>query len=490
MGAHFGGRGLKRNVAFVSRALAAALLAGVAIASGAGAASKPNPHAELDCNYCHLDTPRFGVDTVDTVNFWRGEGDEPQLCERCHGPEANFHPLGVTPGPEHLGTRAPEHLPLGKSEDVRGLVVCTTCHFLHAADADHALLRGFPGADDPTLFLNWQELCRECHGAGLERRSPHAGDERSCSFCHSTRPVAGQPAAVTPAGSRLCEFCHGPRDEAHSAGVNPFKSPQPCTGCHDPHLGKDHPARLKASYFDTMREAVTLNPHRKRVFCFACHTDAKPGVLRDPDLVALCQRCHGSGKILSMNHPMTKVPAGYTIPQGWPLAGGAMTCLTCHFAGHAPGTVAGRPDEPAGAPHQLRGGVAGEYNTVCFRCHKREQWAGRNPHQESGQKNTGCTLCHVKQPVQGEDRETVSRFVADINILCLSCHDRGDHPVGVRHTVMLTAKMPVIPDQLPLGTGGRITCATCHNPHGYPQADHGLREFMKPSAFCLRCHKL
>ena len=112
------------------------------------AAAKPNPHAALDCGYCHSDTPRFGVDTVDTVNFWRAEGDEPHLCERCHGPEANFHPLGVTPGPTHLGTRPPAHLPLGKSEAVRDQVVCVTCHFVHAANADWALLRGFPGSDE------------------------------------------------------------------------------------------------------------------------------------------------------------------------------------------------------------------------------------------------------------------------------------------------------------------------------------------------------
>ena len=470
-------------------AVAAVALCFVAVAA-TDAATKLNPHAALDCNYCHSDTPRFGVDTRETVSFWRAEGDEPQLCERCHGPEANFHPLGVVPGPEHLGTRTPLNLPLGTSEDVRGQVVCITCHFVHAADADWALLRGFPGSNDAGAFATWQDLCRDCHGAGLEKRSPHAGDNRSCAFCHSTKPLPGQKAMLTPVAGRLCEFCHGSKGEAHYAGVNPFKSPQQCTGCHDPHLGKDRPARLRAGYFDAIRDTVTLNPHRKRTLCFACHADGKPGALRGGSMVALCQRCHGSGEIPGMSHPMAKVPAGYTIPQGWPVTDGALTCLTCHFPGHVAGAVAGRPDEPPGAPHLLRGGEAGSPAAVCVRCHARDQWAGKNPHREAAREKKGCALCHVKQPVWGQDRAGTVSLVADVNILCLACHDRADHPGGIRHTVTLTAAMPVVPELLPLGTGRRITCATCHNPHIDPPDGHRLRGTKEPTAFCLRCHKL
>jgi predicted CXXCH cytochrome family protein len=463
--------------------LAAAL---VALAAAAPVlAATPNPHADLECTFCHSDTPRFGVDTRDTVNFWRAEGDEPHLCEGCHGPEANFHPLGVAPDPKRMDTRAPRRLPLGTSEAVRGQVVCITCHFVHAADADHSLLRGFPGSDDPGLFTAWQDLCRECHGAGLEKRSPHAGDERSCAFCHSNRPQAGKPVTVTPSGRRLCEFCHGFKQEKHYAGVNPFKEPQDCTGCHDPHSGKDRPARLRAGYIDPIRDAVTLNPHLKRTFCFACHADGKPSPLQAAATVAVCQRCHGSGKIPGMSHPMNKVPAGYAIPQGWPLVDGAMTCVTCHVPGHAPGVIAGRPDEPA-APYLLRGAVGGERTAVCFRCHARNQWTGRSPHREVAQKQTGCTQCHAVNPEEGDPES----FVADINIVCLACHDNREHPGETRHTVTLTAAMPEVPGSLPLGTGRRITCATCHDPHLDSPAGHRLRGASEPTAFCLRCHKL
>lgn len=450
------------------------------------AASKPNPHATLDCSFCHVTTPRFGFDTVDTVDFWRAEGDEPQLCERCHGEEANIHPLGVTTDPLRPGTREPKRLPLGKSEAVSGQVVCVSCHFLHASDADHALLRGFPGSLRPGMFATLQDLCRECHGADLEKRSPHNESGGSCVFCHSTKPSPGQPAAVTAAGRKLCEFCHGKKDESHYAGVNPYKELQDCTGCHDPHLGKGHPARLKIGYFDPIRDSVTLNPHRKRTLCFACHPAGKPGPVQGADVVALCQRCHGSGKITGMSHPMARVATGMTVPQGWPLVGGAMTCLTCHFAGHSRGAVAPRPDEPENALFMLRGDEAGARSAVCSRCHPKNQWAGRNPHQDAARKNTGCTLCHAADPEAGD----ADIFVADINIVCLACHDDEEHPGGIRHTVTLKPGMPEVSGALPLGTGRRITCATCHDPHLDSPAGHRLRGGKEPSAFCLRCHKL
>jgi len=470
-------------------ALAAAVL-GVLCMFPAGAGAKPNPHATLDCGYCHAEIPRFGVDTLETVTFWRAEGDEPKLCLRCHGAEANIHPLGVVPAPERLGTRTPEHLPLGKSAAVRGTVVCVTCHFVHAADADWALLRGFPGSDKPDQFVKWQDLCRECHGAGLEKRSPHAGDDRSCAFCHAVKPQPGQSAAVMPVGRRLCEFCHGYKNESHYAGVNPFKEQRDCTGCHDPHLDKSHPARLKAGYFDTIRDSVSLNPHRKRTLCFACHAEGKPGALREASVTALCQRCHDSGVIPGMSHPLNKVPVGYRIPAGWPLAGGALNCVTCHAPGHVPGAVPGRPAETAGTQHLLRGGAPGSRNAVCFLCHDRNQWAGRNPHREAANTLKGCTLCHVTPPVPGRDRAEAVNFVADVNIICLACHDDVDHPGAARHTVTLTPGMPTVPAVLPLGKGRRITCVTCHTPHVDPPAGPHLRMTQEPSAFCRSCHKL
>jgi predicted CXXCH cytochrome family protein len=161
-----------------------------------------------------------------------------------------------------------------------------------------------------------------------------------------------------------------------------------------------------------------------------------------------------------------------------------MTCVTCHMPGHAPGAIAGRPDEPAGALHLLRGAVPGERNAICFKCHAKSQWADRSPHQDVARKQKGCTLCHAVDPEEG-DTDT---FVADITIVCLACHGNPDHPAGVRHTVTLTAKVPEVRGPLPLGPGRRITCATCHDPHLDTPTGHRLRGGGTENAFCSRCH--
>lgn len=466
--------------------LAAGIAAGIAavLAPAPAPAARPNPHAELDCNYCHNDVPTFGVDTLETVNFWRAEGDEPALCLRCHAAERNLHPIGVEPGPERLGTHRSDLLPLGESPAVKGQVVCTTCHAVHAADAAFSLLRGFPGSRlKGPAFRTWQDLCRQCHGESLARRSPHAGDERSCVYCHGAKPVPGQPAALTPQATRLCAFCHGAFGAGHYAGVNPLPGRRECVDCHDPHLGTDHPARLRQGYFDPIRETVALDPHGRRTLCFACHPDDPPGArLRVQDPVGLCQRCHGSGAIPGMSHPMSPPAAGTTVPEGWPLHGGRVTCLTCHRPGH--------PGEAGGVPHLLRGGSADDRNEVCFICHDARRWEGRNPHREVAEAGTGCTTCHLGTPVWGRNLPEVIGFRADVNILCLACHDPAPHPGGFWHTLTLTADMPRAEPGLPLGRGDRITCATCHNPHLNRKDGHNLRGPKEPVPFCSRCHKI
>jgi predicted CXXCH cytochrome family protein len=129
--------------------------------------------------------------------------------------------------------------------------------------------------------------------------------------------------------------------------------------------------------------------------------------------------------------------------------------------------------------------VTAERTGICFLCHAKSQWTGRNPHRDAAIKQTGCTQCHAVNPE--EDSES---FVADITIVCLACHENPEHPGGIRHTVTLEPGMPDVPGSLPLGTGRRITCATCHDPHLESSAGHRLRGGKEPPAFCLRCHKL
>ena len=58
---------------------------------------KPNPHFALACAECHAGRPVLGKDTADTVAFVNGEGGNVALCEKCHEPMDNIHPVNVDP---------------------------------------------------------------------------------------------------------------------------------------------------------------------------------------------------------------------------------------------------------------------------------------------------------------------------------------------------------------------------------------------------------
>ena len=87
-------------------------------------AAAPNPHNTTKCLLCHKETPRFGVDTRETVTFRGGRtSDDPALCSFCHKAEENLHPVLVEPGPDMLSTESPSLLPLGESGELKGKVV-------------------------------------------------------------------------------------------------------------------------------------------------------------------------------------------------------------------------------------------------------------------------------------------------------------------------------------------------------------------------------
>lgn len=441
------------------------------------AGPRPNPHNDKFCIVCHKETPRFGVDTRQTVTFRDAGPDDPALCARCHKPEVNLHPVKVKPG--NLGTTVSGKLPLGSSAGLEGMVTCTTCHFVHAADADHALLRGFAGSPDPGTFGGWQDLCRSCHATGLEKRSPHAGDDRSCAFCHGAKPVAGKPVAVAPRGEALCNFCHGVVQADHVAQANPFGPGAGCTECHEPHGAPKRAARLTDRYLAAARESDTLDPHYRKALCFACHKDEKDSPLLTADPIALCNRCHGTGRIPGDPHPLKAVPPGIKVPAGWPLREGALTCLTCHRNGHA---------EDRGHYRFLRGGPYENRNDICFGCHDREQFRQRNPHQDINQYK-GCDFCHSVRPIPGKDTARTVKFLADINILCLRCHADQPHPAGRQHTMDLDPDRAAgIPPDYPLDAMGKITCATCHNPHIAEVGEYKLRGTANGMGICDKCH--
>ena len=88
-----------------------------------------------------------------------------------------------------------------------------------------------------------------------------------------------------------------------------------------------------------------------------------------------------------------------------------------------------------------------------------------------------CKTCHVSHYM-----ESGELLRAPLSALCIECHPeraRAEHVVDVVPTMKVIG--------LPLDAEGRMTCVTCHDPHGSTGIVKMLREW--PSKICGKCHR-
>ncbi|HWR97082.1 MAG TPA: cytochrome c3 family protein [Candidatus Methanoperedens sp.] len=487
---------------------------------------KPNPHFELDCSECHDGKPDYKVDTAATVKFRNGDEGNVALCLSCHDPSDNLHPIDVDPAKADPVVKVPKSLPLERAGAHAGQVVCSTCHFIHTKTAGLKLLRGFPESSLPAdvkkaQYKDRRDLCRACHGERLKDKSPHKGKVaggKSCSFCHPKEPKEGEKPQFSKAIIQVCDFCHAATKGAHYLLVNPFADPNlkdevakanlpmigggyNCVSCHNPHGGTGLDKYMRPEFVQLALKSRRVRPHFLKAFCEACHTvkptvaKGQPGAqklseipLRDTDMNALCNRCHESGLSKANAHPLRKITGDYLarMPKEWPLGpDGGLTCLTCHTAGDSPVMDPDNVSFLRGAPYESRNGM-------CWKCHTREEFSQLNPHEKVNNLE-GCEFCHDARPdlarFQAGQKQDV-KFKGDIVILCIRCHDDNPHPGSADHTGtpradFMKEKQIAIPKSFPLDRLGRVTCATCHNPH----AEGALRGDFSGMMVCPQCHK-
>jgi predicted CXXCH cytochrome family protein len=486
---------------------------------------RPNPHFELDCAECHGEKPGESA-TWATVKFVNGEEGNVKLCYTCHDVSDNIHPIDVDPTKATPPVIVPQDFPLERVGPHKGQVVCSTCHFIHAKTAGLKLLRGFPESALPedvakARFKDRRELCKSCHGEKLREKSPHKGkvaaDEKAkktCSFCHAKEPKEGEEVQFTKNPVELCDFCHAATKGGHFLLVNPFADPNlaeqvkasklplykgdyTCVSCHNPHGGTGEEKFIRKEFVALALQSPRVRPHFMKAFCEACHTvrpkfpKGDPNAqklaeipLRSADMNELCNRCHESGLSKANAHPILKVAGKYVerIPKDWPLQDGGLTCMTCHTGGDSPTLDPQNPTFLRGAPYETR-------NTMCWTCHKQAEFRATNPHTDIN-KGEGCTFCHSTKP--NRDRSVdleAMKFKGDIVLLCIRCHDATPHPANHDHTGVpdpeIVEKNNIkIPKAFPRDRIGRITCATCHNPHAGGE-QRGVAVGME---ICSSCH--
>ncbi len=193
-----------------------------------------------------------------------------------------------------------------------------------------------------------------------------------------------------------------------------------------------------------------------------------------------CKGCH-EDLAKKMEHSLhgkllgTKVSKGDLQPRG---------CEACH----GPGSK--HMEDPANPAFNIRFGkksplAATDKNSVCLQCHakgKQMLWQG-SPHDS---RDVACATCHsvhagtekrllkIVKPEKFDSRGQASNDVQFT--LCGQCHQ-------VRAMQFQRSSHMPLSDR---GEAGRLTCTSCHNPHG--TTNEKLIEGVSINEKCASCH--
>jgi DmsE family decaheme c-type cytochrome len=141
-------------------------------------------------------------------------------------------------------------------------------------------------------------------------------------------------------------------------------------------------------------------------------------------------------------------------------------CESCHGPGQAH-----VDDEAKGHIKKFKQMKPAEVSETCLTCHNRGDhaaWEG-STHES---RNLTCTTCHSVHAPKSFESQLVAATQTE---LCAQCHR-----VQVVKTERAVAHMPV--------REGKMTCASCHNPHGSLTNVKALRTGSSVAESCISCH--
>jgi len=401
--------------------------------------------------------------------------DDRHASTRAEAARKGTHPVNVRPDK----VKVPEQLlEQGARLGSGGEVICQTCHRPHGAPTDGKIL----------IASNTDSaLCQQCH---QQERSVLATRHNLSRSHPEASNVKQQPAAAG-----VCATCHLPH-----GGTGPKMWARPPGASDDP---------------------MAAN-------CLSCH---QKGAVAEAKLPGM--HSHPVGRAMHGINAGTGLPA-YT-RDGVPVSeGGQVTCASCHDPhkwapdARVVDTLQGEGD--ASTSFLRRDNVRG--STLCLTCHNDKKSLAGTPHERSAMQAHAslpnavgvCDTCHRVHQGQGPRMWALAPEpgVDPVSSICLSCHrEQGvahgrtvgeySHPVDVpieRIGILATAKgwltqvrdlferdslrpLPLFDERgRKVAEGGRVACASCHDPHSQPAKEGKFLRLANDAeaTLCRNCH--
>lgn len=188
-----------------------------------------------------------------------------------------------------------------------------------------------------------------------------------------------------------------------------------------------------------------------------------------------CIACHVDQNNRFKNTAMGKAFANPHTPDE------KLGCESCHGPGKAHVDAGGGRDTiPVRFAKDSKTSVE-EQNQSCIQCHKKGNrmfWAG-SPHESRGMRCVDCHVGHQKVAKSLGKEAFLPERVSDIGglqksstELCLSCHQMR------KAQLQRSSHMPF--------REGKVTCTSCHNPHGTPNPAQLKQSTVNEN--CYSCH--
>ena len=174
------------------------------------------------------------------------------------------------------------------------------------------------------------------------------------------------------------------------------------------------------------------------------------------DTCVICHEAQGNS-LTGTQHAQAMNPRAPAARQG---------CESCHGPGQAH-----IDDDAKGHMRRFAALPAAEVNQSCLTCHDRGGHAGWDGSAHD-RRNLSCTSCHSVHSPKSTAHQLVKATETQV---CASCHR-----LQVTKTERAVAHMPV--------REGKMSCSSCHNPHGSLNNVKALKVGSSVSESCMSCH--